>query len=332
VIGEGYRIQWKTTPIPWHNPRSSSSLLDPTVMTFLKSDIIEISPDQDSRFLSNLFAIQEQMKLRPILDCQKINQFMQVQHFKMEGVPALREIIQPQDWICKMDLKDAYVVVPIHQDSRRYLSFRHKGTIYRYKTLPFGMAVSPRIFSKMMRHAMTPLRKMGIRLVYYLDDICILAKTKQQMDQQTQLVMNHLQQLGFIINHTKSDLTPKKIQEFLGFQFNTTNMTIQVPVKKMKKLATTINQATKTKSCRWIAGLLGKITSMLPAIADALLHIRYIQRDLAKALHGKYNWERQCPLSMEAQGELEWWKNQATTMNGMKIKKEPAPPPIVVNR
>jgi hypothetical protein len=38
----------------------------------------------------------------------------------MEGVPALREIIEPDDYMCKIDLKDAYVVIPIHQDSMDY--------------------------------------------------------------------------------------------------------------------------------------------------------------------------------------------------------------------
>ncbi|KAG1166355.1 hypothetical protein G6F36_012975 [Rhizopus arrhizus] len=34
-----------------------------------------------------------------------------------------------------------------------------------------------------MRYAIEPLRKEGIRIIYYLDDICILAKTKQEMNQ-----------------------------------------------------------------------------------------------------------------------------------------------------
>ncbi|KAG1617817.1 hypothetical protein G6F46_004388 [Rhizopus delemar] len=34
-----------------------------------------------------------------------------------------------------------------------------------------------------MRYAIEPLRKEGIRIVYYLDDICIPAKTKQEMNQ-----------------------------------------------------------------------------------------------------------------------------------------------------
>ena len=53
-------------------------------------------------------------------------------HFKMEGLPALRDLIQPGDYLCKLDIKDAYVGVPIHPASRKFLSFEHHGQVLRY--------------------------------------------------------------------------------------------------------------------------------------------------------------------------------------------------------
>jgi hypothetical protein len=96
----------------------------------------------------------------------------------MEGVPALREIIERNDFICKLDLKDAYVVTPIHPNSKKYLTFQNQGIVYQYKTLALGMSVSPRVFSKMMQFAIEPLRQQGTRLVYYLDDICSRLREK----------------------------------------------------------------------------------------------------------------------------------------------------------
>lgn len=42
-----------------------------------------------------------------MLDCQKINNYIQYHHLKLEGVPALRDILEKNDYICKIDLKDA---------------------------------------------------------------------------------------------------------------------------------------------------------------------------------------------------------------------------------
>jgi hypothetical protein len=173
------------------------------IQKFLRGGMIEVSPTQNKDYLSNFFTLQEQTKHRPILDCQKLNSFIQVEHFKMEGVPALRDLIEKNDYICKIDLKDAYVVIPIHPDSQDYLSFENQGTIYRYKSLAFGLSIAPRVFSKIMKYALEPLRKEGHRLIYYLDDICLLEKMKAKMNILTTRVTQHLQNLGFIINYNE---------------------------------------------------------------------------------------------------------------------------------
>ncbi|SAL96899.1 hypothetical protein [Absidia glauca] len=299
VIKEGYRLQFVSPPQPWYSNvyNNPSPDVSTAVSLFLDAGVIERSLDQDGRFLSHFFTIQEATKSRPVLDCKKISSFVQCSHFKMEGVPALRELIQPNDFMAKIDLKDAYTVVPIHPASRRYLAFAHAGTIYQYKTLPFGLSVAPRIFMKIMRHAIEVLRKEGIRIVYYLDDICVLARTPQEMEHHTSRIVNHLQHLGVFINFKKTQLTPTHAQDFLGFSFNTNKMMIKVPNIKMEKLLARIKQARKPQSYRWMAALLGKITSMIPAIGKALLNIRSIQRDLTKSLRlSSNNWERRCTV------------------------------------
>lgn len=138
-----------------------------------------------------------------------------------------------------------------------------------------------------MRYAIEPLRKEGVRIMYYLDDICILAKKKrEQMAISTRKIRTHLEKLGFIINYTESALISSKKQEFLGFQFDSKNMTISARDVKISNLIKRIRQLVKQpkKSCHWIAELLGKTTSMIPAIGEALLHIRYLQRDLFRTL------------------------------------------------
>ena len=71
--------------------------------------------------------------------------------------------------MCKFDLKGAYVIVPIHQSSRDFLTFLHRDIVYRYKRLAFGLNVAPRVFSKLMRYASEPLREEE-------NQICILPR------------------------------------------------------------------------------------------------------------------------------------------------------------
>lgn len=185
----------------------------------------------------------------------------------------------------KLDLQDAYTVLLIHPNSRPFLVFENQGIIYQYKALNFGLNVAPRIFSKILRYAIEPSRRQVIRLVYYLDDICLLSQDAQ-------------------------DLTRTTHKEYLGFEFNTMTMKIKVSELKIRKLMQRIKQALSPipRSCRWIASLLGKITAMLPAVGEALLHIRHLQRNLSISLHQEaYNWEKNCTLSTQAREELTWW-------------------------
>lgn len=49
-----------------------------------------------------------------------------MEHFKIEGILALQEVIEKEDFIVKLDSKDAYTVVPIHKDSNPFLAFENQ--------------------------------------------------------------------------------------------------------------------------------------------------------------------------------------------------------------
>ncbi|KAI9018020.1 hypothetical protein CLU79DRAFT_690157, partial [Phycomyces nitens] len=66
---------------------------------------------------------EDDVKKCLILDCKHVNALVQVQHFKMEGVPALQDILRKGLFMTKIDLKDAYLVVPVHEESHCFLSF-----------------------------------------------------------------------------------------------------------------------------------------------------------------------------------------------------------------
>ncbi|KAG1230937.1 hypothetical protein G6F35_001783 [Rhizopus arrhizus] len=112
VLQHGYKLQFAKTPVPWRSVPMKMSTTDKlavneAISKFLEAGIVERPPTQGKGFLSNFFTIQEAKKRGPILNCQKLNQFLQYEHFKMEEVPALREILEKNDYMYKIDLKDA---------------------------------------------------------------------------------------------------------------------------------------------------------------------------------------------------------------------------------
>ena len=210
---------------------------------FLEAQVIKRSP-QDGWFLSHLFTVQEPNKIRPILDGKRINIYIQCHHFTMEEVPTLRKIIEKDDLMAKIDLKDSYIVVPIHQESRWFLSFKHKGVIYHYKFFAFW-------------------DECGAQNVLQIDEVCYQTTTREGYS------------AGILPGwYLFIDL---HCQEFLGIATNTSKQIIRSLKEKLLNLTLWIEQKLEeTKTCRWIATLLGKLTSLILATGEPLLHARFL--------------------------------------------------------
>ncbi|KAL1917666.1 uncharacterized protein VTP21DRAFT_4059 [Calcarisporiella thermophila] len=94
------------------------------------------------------FLNEKKTKILALLDLRRINQYVQYQPFKMEGLPTIQDMIQPRDYLIIVDLSNAYLTQPIHPKSRPYPSFKYQGETCSYEAMLFGLASAPRIFSK----------------------------------------------------------------------------------------------------------------------------------------------------------------------------------------
>jgi len=84
------------------------------------------------------------------------------------------ECVHQGDWFTSIDLKDAYVHIPIIPKHRKFLRFSFQGISYQYNSLPFGYSLAPRTFSKCVETALEPLHRGGMRVLFYLDDLLLL--------------------------------------------------------------------------------------------------------------------------------------------------------------
>jgi hypothetical protein len=68
------------------------------------------------------------------------------------------------------DLKSAYHHLQIFPADRMYLGFQWENRYYVYNVLPFGLATSGYIFSKVTREIVNYWRGKGFKIIMYLDD------------------------------------------------------------------------------------------------------------------------------------------------------------------
>ena len=67
--------------------------------------------------------------------------------------------------------------VPMHQAVRKYLRFVVNKKVYQFTCHPFGLATSPREFTKLLRSVVSLSRQQGVKLHVYLDHWLIRADT-----------------------------------------------------------------------------------------------------------------------------------------------------------
>ena len=138
----------------------------------------------------------------------------------METPETIRTSLQQREWVTSVDFKDAYFHIPIQEQSRKYLRFHVQGRTYQFKALPFGLSTAPMEFTVLAKEVKLMAIHRGIRIHQYLDDWLVRARSYQACLQHTQSLVKICQDLGWLVNLEKSELEPKQVFDFVGYQFD----------------------------------------------------------------------------------------------------------------
>ena len=112
--------------------------------------------------------------LRMIIDLRYFNRFIRKVKFRIETIKSVVHVLNPGDMMATLDLKDAYLHIPIHPASRKYLriTVQVSGVIRHllFVALPFGISSAPHTFTKVVVCVVSALRLQGLTIIPYLDD------------------------------------------------------------------------------------------------------------------------------------------------------------------
>ncbi len=150
--------------------------------------------------------------------------------------------IRSDDWFVMIDLKDACFHVSILPCHRKFLRFAFGGKVYQYLVIPFGLALSPRIFTKCVDAALVPLRLQGIRIMNYIDDWLILAQSHQLAVRHRDVVLAHMKELGLQLNAKQSVLSPLQRTTFLGVVWDSTSMQARLSPARIESIMSAVKR------------------------------------------------------------------------------------------
>ena len=219
---QGYKIDLESTPFQMENPpphrTNSSDLVElkiavdkllytkatkeckPIVGQYVSPCFLRSKQDDTSRFILNL---------------KRFNQFVKKVHFKIEDLRLALNLLDKNDFMDRLDIKGAYLLVSMVQGCKKYLRFEFSGKLYQFNAL----------YHSTYHLLHTYLLK---------SDFLILAKSKEACKKQAEQTEALLISLGFVINFKKSDLEPNC--RFLEMIINSRVILVELPREKRVKI------------------------------------------------------------------------------------------------
>ncbi len=199
----------------------------------------------------------------------RLNRYLRSYKFKMLTIKMIVSQIQSGDWFVTFDLKDAYFHVEILPQHRKFLRFAFGGKAYQYQVLPFGLALSPRTYTKCMDAALAPLRLQGIRILDYIDDWLILAQSQELALRHRDVVLAHLESLGLRLNAKKSVLYPAQRTTYLGVVWDSITMQAQLSPARVESFLNALKniklgQRITVHYLQRVLGLMAAASTVIP--------------------------------------------------------------------
>ena len=200
VLRYGYRIPFLCDPplsrapisLPSYNPSSIKGVaLRDCSQALVAKSAVELAPLPSLGFYSRLFVVWKTSgSWRPVIDLSTLNLFVDVAHFRMETIQSVLLSVRQGDWMASIDLKEAYLQIPVHPDSRRFLRFVALGRVYQFSALCFGLSTAPQVFSRVMAPVSAILHSWGIRMRRYLDDWLVQSSSREALLRDLQVVLD----------------------------------------------------------------------------------------------------------------------------------------------
>ena len=296
--------------MPSYSPTSiKGAAVEEVTLGFIAEGAVELAPLPSPGFYSRLFVVwRTSGSWRPVIDLYHLNRFVDVSPFQMETIQSVLLSVRQGDWMASIDLKEAYLQVPVHPASRHFLRFMFRDTVYQFKALCFGLSTAPQVFTRVMAPVSAILHSMGIRMTRYLDDWLVQSASRESLLRDLQTVLQLCHELGIVVNPQQSNLVPSQVVQYLGVVIDSTSFRASPSGERISRLQSTaaVFQSCASPPASFWLSLLGVLSSLAHLVPGGRLRMRFLQLCLHRS------WDRQdledpVYASMECLRDFQWW-------------------------
>ena len=266
----------------YRQPENARKIIATLIEDMLEKNIIE---ESTGVYLAPIVLVNKpDGSKRMCIDYRGVNKKIKMD---IQPLPRLDEMVEDSAgkmFYCQLDMKDAYFQVCLDESSRDLTTFSDGLNLYRFKRLPFGLSVSPAVFTRKMQEVLRPLVKQGW-LRNYLDDVVIWADSFSELLSRMQETFERLKEMGMKLNVSKCSFAMREIK-FLGHRVS------RKGVKPDPKNIEAVKNMVRPRSVKQVRRFIGmcnfyrKHIENFALIASPLTNL--IRKDVA------FKWNEEC--------------------------------------
>ena len=246
-----------------------------------------------------------------------------------EAVHLVRPLGQDTQ-LMKLDIKDAYRIVPTSPSDYALLGIMWRGHTYIDRALPFRLRSAPKIFDAVADFITWVLasRRIPYHLHYTLSAalhnkfLFLATPHSSQGHDVLSMALNTFHYLGIPVAADKTE-GPKTSIIFLDILIDTHRFELCLPLEKLTNLKQLIHLWTETKSCtrKELESLLGHLSHVATILPQGCTFLRSLFSQLQHARAPHHNLR----LNLSARADLKWWATFLRDRNGTSFFPAPTP-------
>ena len=280
----------------------------------------------------------EPSKPRALWDGRYVNEFCRDIPFSMDNAAKVAEVAWEGTYFFKIDHKNGYLHVPIHEKSRKFFGICWKGTYYVFTVLPFGWKTSPLVYHSITEAVAMYLRSLDIPMLDWIDDMLGMTQHCFKGDNDEEQFQSALRAMvvttyvlfnaGYFLGLPKCNLIPEQIMTYLGIDCDSKHEKFLVPETRVQKYVPLLQELLIKTSVSYaeIEKMVGKLVSLECAVAPGMWYTR--NQYAAMAASGikpdaKKSVKNNCRISVTPALREEWfmWINFLLQNKGSSWKK-----------
>ena len=218
--------------------------------------------------------------------------------------------------LVKIDLKDAYRIVPVHPHDHHLLAISWEGAFYIDRCLPFGLRSAPKVFTAVADTLAWCLHCEGVGYVmHYLDDFLLIGSPRSgEASTALEIATRTFQSIGVPVASDKTE-GPSTCIVYLGIVIDTMSLQLRLPEPKLQRVQLLLQEWLDKRSCtrRELERLLGHLSHAATIIHPGRIFLRQLFNLLPQARRPFHH----VRLNRQARADLRWWQHFLQAWNGI---------------